>query len=149
GAKIAVVRIPDFHSEVGEVAFEDESQRARFLRVKLDSNHPTPPFQPWWISGHQWYHWDPTSACSRSHSRSSASSRPIESRIISGSTPAARCSASLSCWWVVEAGWITSDLASPTLARCENSWSLSINRRPASSPPLMPKVRIAPAPLGR
>ena len=34
-----------------------------------------------------------------------------------GVTPAEACSLSLSCWWVVEAGWITRVLASPTLAR--------------------------------
>lgn len=36
-------------------------------------------------------------------------------------TPEAVCSLSVSCWWVVEAGWITRVLASPTLARCDDS----------------------------
>ena len=39
---------------------------------------------------------------------------------------------SSSCEWVVVAGWIASDLASPMLARCENSSSESMNLRPAS-----------------
>ena len=59
-------------------------------------------------------------------------------------------SAAASSWaCVVEAGWITSDLASPTLARCENSCSRSMKRRPASRPPLMSKLKIEPVPLGR
>ena len=48
-----------------------------------------------------------------------------------------------SCEWVVEAGWMISDLASPTLARSEKIWTLSMSRRPASTPPLTPNVTIA------
>jgi len=44
------------------------------------------------------------SACSRSHRMSSIDSIPIDRRIISGSTPAARCSSSDSCRCVVDAG---------------------------------------------
>ena len=62
----------------------------------------------------------------------------------------ASLSAAASSWaWVVEAGWMTSDLASPTLARCEKSFSRSMKRRPASRPPLMSKLKIEPQPLGR
>ena len=47
---------------------------------------------------------------------SRTSSMPTDSRTNSGVTPVSRCSDSLSCWCVVEAGWMTSDLASPMLA---------------------------------
>ena len=78
---------------------------------------------------------------------SSTSSMPIETRTSSGPTPAARSSSSVSCWWVVEAGWMISDFASPTLARCENSSTDSMSRRPASRPPSIPKVKIEPGAL--
>ena len=48
-------------------------------------------------------------------------SMPTLRRIKSGVTPAASCSSSLNCSWVVEAGWITRLLASPILARWLNS----------------------------
>jgi len=41
-------------------------------------------------------------------------------------------------------GWMMSDLASPTFARCEKSSMCRINCIPASSPPLMPKPTMAP-----
>jgi len=56
-------------------------------------------------------------ACSKSALMSSMCSSPTETRTMVGVTPAEACSSSLSCWWVVEAGWITRVLASPTLAR--------------------------------
>jgi hypothetical protein len=37
-----------------------------------------------------------------------------------------------SCWWVVDAGWITSVLASPTLARWLASSTPSMDERAAS-----------------
>ena len=46
------------------------------------------------------------------------------------------------------AGWITKDLASPTLAKCENILKFSIKALPASLPPLSSKVKTAPHPLG-
>ena len=46
---------------------------------------------------------------------SSMCSMPTLSRIISGVTPAFRCSRAGICRWVVEAGWQASDLASPIL----------------------------------
>ena len=45
-----------------------------------------------------------SSAWSRSHSRSSTFSRPIERRMSSGPTPPFASSSSESCWWVVDAG---------------------------------------------
>ena len=43
-------------------------------------------------------------ACSKSALMSSMCSSPTETLTIVGVTPAEACSASLSCWWVVEAG---------------------------------------------
>src|SRR5208282_3850016 len=95
-------------------------------------------------------HGDATSsAWPISHRISSSVSRPTESRIISGNTPAARCSASSSWRCVVEAGWITRVRASPTLARWERNCTASMKRTPASAPPLRPKVRMPPAPRGK
>ena len=51
-------------------------------------------------------------------------------------------------WWVVLAGWITSDFASPMFARWENSDKLSMKARPAARPPFNSKLSTAPAPFG-
>ena len=59
-------------------------------------------------------------------------------------TPVAACSSALSCWWVVLAGWMIRLFASPTLASRLKSLTLSISRRPASAPPLMPNVTMPP-----
>ena len=63
------------------------------------------------------------SAWSMSSMMSSTFSMPTERRMKSGVTPVASCSSSESCWWVVVAGWMTSVLASPTLARWERSFT--------------------------
>ena len=83
------------------------------------------------------------SACSRSAMRSSTCSSPTDSRMRSGVTPVEACSSGSSCECVVEAGWMISDFASPTLASSEKIWTLSMSRRPASTPPLTPNVTIA------
>src|SRR6185295_3357323 len=59
------------------------------------------------------------SAWPRSSRMSAGSSRPTERRIMPSPMPASFSAAASSWAWVVEAGWMTSDLASPTLARCE------------------------------
>ncbi len=56
---------------------------------------------------------------------SSMCSMPTESRIISGRTPATRCSSADICRCVVEAGWQASDLASPIFTSRLNRWSAS------------------------
>ena len=88
-------------------------------------------------------------AWSISQSKSFISSIPTDILIISGLTPAAACSSSLSWACVVLAGCITNDFASATFARWENIWRLSINFFPASSPPFIPNVNIEPAPFGK
>ena len=59
-------------------------------------------------------------------------SMPTDRRTVSCVTPAAASSSSLSCEWVVDAGWIASDFASPMFARWLNSFSDSMNFLPAS-----------------
>ena len=54
---------------------------------------------------------------SRSAMMSSIDSSPTHRRTSSGVTPAVTCSASVSCEWVVEAGWMARLRTSPTLAR--------------------------------
>ena len=71
--------------------------------------------------------------------RSSGCSRPIDRRTVPGVMPAAASAASSMRKCVVVAGWITSDFASPMLARCEKSESASMNLRPASRPPFSSK----------
>src|SRR5205814_9876843 len=88
------------------------------------------------------------SACSRSAIKSSLSSMPMDSRTTSGAAPDFTLAASSSWLWVVEAGWITSERVSPTLARCENSFRFDTRLTPASYPPLRLKVNTAPAPFG-
>ena len=80
---------------------------------------------------------------------SSICSMPMERRISELSMPAAASCCGESCEWVVEAGWMARDLASPTLARWENSSSPSMNRLPAAIQPRMPKVTMPPQPLVR
>ena len=63
---------------------------------------------------------------------SSLSSIPIDSRTTSGPAPAWTFCASESCLCVVEAGWMISELVSPILARCENSFTLDTSLTPAS-----------------
>ena len=79
-------------------------------------------------------------AWSMSAMRSSTCSKPIDRRMVSGRMPAAMSSAGESWRWVVDAGWMASDLASPRLRSLLNSCSESKNTRPASSPPAAPKV---------
>src|SRR5450756_1885101 len=52
-------------------------------------------------------------------------------RIMSGETPAVICSSSDNWRWVVEAGWITSVRASPTLARWLMNCAASMKASPA------------------
>lgn len=84
---------------------------------------------------------------SRSSLMSSMCSMPTLRRMRSLVTPDASCSSSLSCWWVVEAGWMTSVLASPTLARLDASFKLSTKAEPAFASPLMPNERTPPKPF--
>ena len=67
------------------------------------------------------------SAWSMSAMMSSSDSMPTLRRTKSSVTPDSSCSSAVSCEWVVVAGWIASDLASPMLARCESSCVLSTN----------------------
>ena len=80
---------------------------------------------------------------------SRTSSMPIERRTNSGVTPVCACSSGVSCEWVVVAGWMISDFASPMFARWLNSLTLLISFRPASLPPLMPKPTIAALSVGQ
>src|SRR5438105_6897721 len=89
------------------------------------------------------------SAWSMSHRMSSSVSMPTEMRIMSGVTPALTRSASSICLWVVDAGWMTSVLASPMLARWLMNCAASMKRSPALAPPLTPKLSKPEAPLGR
>ena len=85
-----------------------------------------------------------SSACAKSAQMSSMCSIPTETRIMSCDTPDAFCSASVSCSCVVDAGWMTNVLASPTLASWDASLTESMNLVPAARPPLTPKVSTAP-----
>ena len=76
-------------------------------------------------------------------------SMPIERRMSSGGRPAAICSSSVSCECVEDAGWITSERASPTFASCVKSLRPSATLTPAAAPPLMPKTTMPPCPFGR
>ena len=50
--------------------------------------------------------------------------------------------------WVVDAGWITSERQSPTLARCENSCSASMKATPCAREPRRSKLNTEPQPRG-
>src|SRR3546814_1232234 len=67
---------------------------------------------------------------------------------MSSPTPDAWSCSAVICWCVVLAGWITSVLASPTLARCEARRQASMNFAPALRPPFTPKETMEPQPLG-
>lgn len=105
--------------------------------------------------------------CSKSWIISSICSIPTEIRIISSVTPESSRSCSDSCSWVVDHGWMASVFASPTLchrqqppilrmgklttyfARLEIIRKPSTTCEPAAEPPLTPKDRTPPKPLGR
>src|SRR5438876_3774630 len=89
------------------------------------------------------------SAWSMSQRMSSSVSMPTDMRTMSGVTPAFARSASSICRCVVDAGWITSVLASPMLARWLMNCAASMKRSPALAPPLTPKLSRPEAPLGR
>ena len=72
---------------------------------------------------------------------------PTETLIKPGVTPEAICSALLNCSWVVLAGWITSVLASPTLANKLANLSESITDFAASAPPFIYMFTTPPKPL--
>ena len=80
---------------------------------------------------------------------SSMCSVPIDRRMVLGRMPQAASSSADSCEWVVEAGWITRDFTSATLASSENSFKLSVNFFAVSASPLISKVKIEPAPCGK
>ena len=88
-------------------------------------------------------------AWSRSAIMSSAFSMPTERRMRSSERWAALSCSAVSWECVVEAGWMMRDLASPTLARCVKSFTLSTTFRPASRPPLTPKTTTPPKPFLR
>ena len=67
--------------------------------------------------------------------------KAMELALQAGSPEAAEL---VACECVVEAGWMISDLASPTLASRLKIWTLSISRRPASTPPFSSNAMIAP-----
>ena len=48
---------------------------------------------------------------------SAIDSIPTDKRTVFSVMPLSACSSAESCWCVVEAGWITSDFESPTLAK--------------------------------
>src|SRR6202044_3287744 len=87
--------------------------------------------------------------CSRSQMRSSTDSVPTDSRTVPAPTPAARSSSSLSWRWVVLAGWMIRLLASPTLARWDQSDTPRMRSCPPARPPAQSNENTAPAPSGR
>lgn len=110
--------------------------------------------------------------CSKSAMMSSMCSVPTEIRIASSATPESRRSWLLSCWCVVDQGWMARVLESPTLlsqldgfsigdkkkkgrgkeayfARFEINLNPSTTWLPAVAPPLTPKDRTPPKPRGR
>ena len=80
---------------------------------------------------------------------SSIFSRPIESLTVVFLMPWSSSSSSVSCEWVVDAGWITNDLASATFAKSEKISRLSMKSLVFFSSPLMSNVKIEPPPLGK
>ena len=80
---------------------------------------------------------------------SSMCSVPMESLMVEGVIPWSRSSSCVSCEWVVDAGWMTSDLTSATFASREKSSRLSMNFFAFSSSPSISKVKMDPAPSGK
>src|ERR1700728_2040764 len=87
--------------------------------------------------------------CSRSQIRSSTDSAATATRTLPAPTPAARSSSSLSWRWVVLAGWMIRLLASPTLARWDQSDTPRIRSCPPARPPAQSNENTAPALSGR
>ena len=77
---------------------------------------------------------------------SSAFSNPSEMRSSVGVTPAAARSASLSCLWVVDAGWVTTVIESPIMTMLAASRSDSTKRTVLSSVPFSSTLKTAEEP---
>ena len=80
---------------------------------------------------------------------SSICSVPIDNLTVFSKIPTVANSSLVISEWVVDAGWITNDLTSATLARSEKIFKLSINFFVSSSVPLTLNVNIDPPPLGK
>ena len=76
-------------------------------------------------------------------------SNPMDRRIVSGRILAAASSSTLSWEWVVEAGWMIKDFASPTFASKEKSLVAPQKVLLASDPPFNPKEKTELVPLGK
>src|SRR3546814_7923324 len=112
---------PQDRSGPGQLGLRGRSRRRR----QIDEPDPAP--------GHRAA--AAARAWSRSSSRSSGSSRPIDSRATPGVTPISARSSSVSRECVVVDGWQTSDLASPRLFEMSISDSASKNRKASALPP--------------
>ena len=80
---------------------------------------------------------------------SSMCSVPILRRTVPEVMPWLASSSGLSWLWVVEAGWMTRLFTSATFASREKISRLSMNRKAASLPPFISKVKMDPPPLGK
>ena len=80
---------------------------------------------------------------------SSMCSVPMERRMVDGVMPEARSSCSFIWLCVVDAGWMTRDFTSATLARRLKTLRWSMNFFAASAPPLISNVKMEMPPLGK
>ena len=121
-ASFGVERPPLFvcHGDVRQAPPELERQASLGVAEELEEPPPTTsvPGLPYSRAGPLAH--APFAArnpASRSAKMSSMDSMPTESLTRSGDTPVVVCSASVSCEWVVDAGWIARLRTSPTLAK--------------------------------
>ena len=73
----------------------------------------------------------------------------MDKRIVDGVMPDAASSCSFIWECVVEAGWMTSDLTSATLASRLKTLRWSMNFLAASAPPLISNVKMEIPPFGK
>ena len=99
------------------------SPTANFSLTILNSNYYSIKRSSVWMTFYfiSYYSVTALKASSKSCRISSIFSVPIDKRIVFGLIPEFKSSSSVICEWVVDAGWITSDLTSATLASNENS----------------------------
>ena len=73
----------------------------------------------------------------------------MDRRTVLGLMPVSASSDGLSWAWVVDAGWMTRDLTSATLASREKMRSRSMKALASAAPPMTSKEKMEPPPLGK
>src|SRR6266516_3147849 len=119
----------------GHRSGRDHRDRVLGRKAPIQQRQADPPLRHSYATSRAW---------EKSSQRSSASSRPTETRTMPAPMPAAARVAASSCRWVVEAGCATSVSVPPREGARRATRVASMKRRPAARPPARSKERKPP-----